>query len=105
MPLLKIPTSFSEPLAGLPDEDDGMVEAVSSDLILIEGDEDGLSGSGEDRDKEEQVTFHLGHRGKRQKPSALSSPFAWTKYAKIQYMNLSFSKQRENMLMTPGPSS
>lgn len=62
MPLLKNLTSISEPLAGIPDEDDGMVEAVSSDLILIEGDEDGLSGSGEDRDKEEQVTLSRAQR-------------------------------------------
>ena len=48
-------------MAGAAQEDDGMVEAVSSDLILVEGDEDELSGSGEDRDKEEQVVCSLGY--------------------------------------------
>lgn len=48
--------------AGIPDDDDGMVETVSSNLILVEGDEDELSGSGEDRNNEEQVTFYRRHR-------------------------------------------
>jgi hypothetical protein len=49
-------------MAGIAQDDDGMVEAVSSGLILVEGDEDELSGSGEDRDKEEQVACCLGYR-------------------------------------------
>lgn len=58
--------------AGIPDDDDGMVETVSSNLILVEGDEDELSGSGEDRNNEEQVTFY-----RRQKEVSAAEPCFW----------------------------
>jgi hypothetical protein len=43
---------------GLADDDDGMVETVTQDLVLVEGDEDERGSDDEERDAAEEDMFH-----------------------------------------------
>ena len=50
---------LSMPMAtGLADDDDGMVETVTQDLILVEGDEDERNSDDQERGADEVDMFH-----------------------------------------------